>query len=232
MKICNNCKINKEDECFYLIKNGSKLHSNCKVCCSIKNKENQINRNKEQKNTYNKIYYSKNKNQISLQNREYKNTYSREYYQLNKNMIFEKEKERYNNDIQFRLSKIYRNRLNNYLKDELTSMKYLYCTISELKKFIEIQFDIHMNWENRSKLWELDHVIPISKFNLQLTEHKNICFHWCNLKPISTIQNRKKSNKIIENIIKEHQNFSFYYSLRNNLTYINIYDFYKNNLII
>jgi len=111
MKKCNRCNIIQEDTNFYIIKNGKSLHSKCKKCCSIINKENQQKRNKDKKKEYNKSYYSEYKADISLQNREHKNAYQREYYKNNKNMIFEKEKDRYNNDIKFRLSKIYRNRL-------------------------------------------------------------------------------------------------------------------------
>jgi len=228
MKICNKCSLNQSDECFYLIKNGTKLHSLCKSCCSIKNKENQVNRDQTNKN---KNYYLKNKELISLQNREQKNAYQKEYYLLNKDKIFEKEKERYHNDIKFRLSKIYRNRLTSYIKGENNSMKYLKCDLEELQNFIEIQFSEDMSWENKGTIWELDHVVPISKFNLENPIHIETCFHWCNLKPLYKSDNRKKSNKFFENIIKTHQNFALQYSEIHKLKYINIYDFYSNFLI-
>ena len=53
MKLCNKCEIIQDDDCFYLIKNGTKLHSLCKLCCSIKNKENNKNRDKSKKQLYN-----------------------------------------------------------------------------------------------------------------------------------------------------------------------------------
>lgn len=87
-----------------------------------------------------------------------------------------------------------------------------------------------MSWENRTEIWELDHVIPVSKFNLEIQEHKDICFHWCNLKPISKSKNRTKSNKIFEKLIKEHQEFCLSYKLLHNLHYINIHEFYTHNI--
>jgi hypothetical protein len=170
--------------------------------------------------------------EISLQNREQKNSYQREYYQLNKDKIFEKEKERYNNNIQFRLSKIYRNRLNSYIKSENDNMKYLKCTLMELKNFIEVQFIENMSWNNKGDIWELDHVIPISKFNLELPEHVETCFHWTNLKPIYKSENRIKSNKIFEKIIKSHREFSFNYNKTHKLHYIDIYNFFIFNFKI
>lgn len=229
MKLCNKCEIIKDDECFYLIKNGTKLHSLCKLCCSIKNKENNKNRDKSKKQLYNVGYYSENKVKISLQNREQKNNYQKEYYQLNKDKIFENEKVRYQTDIQFRLSKIYRNRLNSYIKGENDNIKYLKCSLIELQNFIEIQFENNMNWDNRSDIWELDHIIPISKFNLENQIHKETCFHWCNLKPILKSDNRQKSNKLFEDIIKTHHEFTLHYSKLHNLDYIDIYEFYIQN---
>lgn len=82
-----------------------------------------------------------------------------------------------------------------------------------------------MSWSNKGDLWELDHAIPISKFNLDIIEHKNICFHWCNLRPIYKSENRKKSNKIDNHIIDNHKKFSFNFSQIHNLNYINISDF-------
>lgn len=231
MKKCNKCNIIQEDINFYIIKKGKSLHSKCKTCCSIINKENQKTRNKEKKNEYNKKYYSKFKSEISLKNREQKNAYQRDYYHLNKNLIFEKEKDRYNNDINFRLSKIYRNRLTSYIKGENNIMKYLKCDLVELKSFIEIQFTQDMSWENKGTVWELDHVIPISKFNLENPKHIEICFHWCNLKPLYKLNNRKKSNKLIDKMIKTHQEFSLNFSKIHKLHYSNIYNFYIMNLI-
>ena len=227
MKKCNRCNILQEDTNFYIIKNGKSLHSKCKTCCSIVNKENQKKRDKDKKNKYNKSYYLKYKADIFLQNREQKNAYQRDYYLKNKSIIFEKEKYRYHNDIKFRLSKIYKNRLTSYIKGENNSMKYLKCDLVELQNFIEIQFNKDMSWENKGTVWELDHVVPISKFNLEKLNHIETCFHWCNLKPLYKSDNRKKSNKFFKNIIKTHQNFALHYSQIHNLNYINIYDFYS-----
>lgn len=223
MKKCNKCNIEKDDIEFY--KNKGK----CKDCISIYNRNYIRNEDsKELKKLSNKKYYEKNKDTISIQNREYKNQYQRQYYKNNKLVIFEKEKERYNTDVQFRLSKIYRNIMNSYIKGEKNNMKYLQCNLDEFIKFIEIQFVDNMTWDNQGDIWELDHILPVSKFNLEIPEYKNICFHWCNYKPIFKSDNKKKSNNLVEKIIQEHNDFTFNFKKENNqLNYINIYEFYK-----
>jgi hypothetical protein len=202
MKVCNNCNIEDSDDKF------CKDRSLCKKCKAEKSK----------------YYYEENKDIISITNRDYKNKYQRKYYNLNKDIIFQKEKERYKNDVNFRLSKIYRNRMNSYLKGSENDMKYLQCSLNDFKEIIEKQLDNNMNWDNQGILWELDHVIPVSIFNLEILEHRNVCFHWCNYKPILKHHNRTKSNKINENYILEHSLLTKTY---NNLNYIDIYEFYK-----
>lgn len=220
MKICNKCNIEKDNSDFY------KKKGKCKQCISVYNKNYiRSEEGKKAKKLSDKKYYKLNKDAMYLKYRDNKNQYRRQYYKKNKLLIFEKEKQRYKNDVQFRLSKIYRNRMNSYIKGENNKMDYLHCNLSEFREFIEIQFTNDMSWDNQGTIWELDHVIPVSKFNLEIQEHKNTCFHWCNYKPIPKSDNKKKSNKIIDNMIKEHNNFNIKFIENKDLHYINIYEF-------
>lgn len=211
-------------------KGGKCLHSKCIECCRIANKKTQQTRDKEKKQAYNKLYYNINKETICLKRAESSREYARDYYRKNKELIFAKEKERYSKDVQFRLSKIYKNRLTSSIKGECKSVNYLGIGINQLQFFIESQFMENMSWENKGFLWELDHVIPISKFNLTLPLHRTVCFHWCNLKPISKKDNRRKSNKLIESAIKEHQIYCENVAKQQEWSYIDIYKFFLNNI--
>ncbi len=70
------------------------------------------------------------------------------------------------------------------------------CTIQQLCAHIESKFKPGMTWENRN-LWEIDHVMPLSKFNLLDESQQRAAFHFSNLEPLWTLENRKKSNKIL-----------------------------------
>ena len=48
-----------------------------------------------------------------------------------------------------------------------------------------------MNWNNRDK-WELDHIRPISTFDLLNEEQRKLCFNYANLQPIWKEDNRNK----------------------------------------
>jgi len=49
-----------------------------------------------------------------------------------------------------------------------------------------------MNWENHGKLWEIDHIIPITRFNLLDPEEQKKAFHFSNTQPLNWRENRKK----------------------------------------
>jgi hypothetical protein len=83
------------------------------------------------------------------------------------------------------------------LKNQNTSyFSKLGCDLAFFKKWIEFQFVGNMNWSNLGKVWQLDHILPISKFDFSKENEIQLCFHWTNLQPLSSNENRSKSNKI------------------------------------
>ena len=44
--------------------------------------------------------------------------------------------------------------------------------------------------------WHVDHILPISKFDLKNQNEIQICYHWSNLQPLETFENISKSNNI------------------------------------
>jgi hypothetical protein len=231
MKICTSCSIDQGECNFYTLKNGKYSRSVCKACISVRNKTYQANRDKVKKRHYNKQYYEDNKELISNnKDRERSNAYRKQYYEANKTAIIEKERMRYQNDIRFRLSKIYRNRLHAFIKGEINAINYLDCNIEQLFEYLESQFCDGMTWENKGSYWEIDHILPVSKFDLTKKEHKQVCFHWCNLKPIQKSVNRTKSNKVWINIVENHSSYCNDYAKTKSLPYRDIYAFYHDNI--
>jgi hypothetical protein len=59
-------------------------------------------------------------------------------------------------------------------------------------------------FDNYGKEWHIDHVIPISKFNMYSDEEQLIAFNWRNTMPLSVTENLSKNNKIIKTQIEQH----------------------------
>ena len=156
---------------------------------------------------YNKEYQFKNKDEIVEHAKEYRlenavriAEYNKKYGLENRDKILENRKERYHSDIQFKLALLLRNRLklalkNNYKKG--SAIRDLGCTISELKFYIEGQFQQGMNWENWSfEGWHIDHRIPLAFFDLTDREQLLRAVHYTNLQPMWANDNLKKSDKM------------------------------------
>jgi len=157
-----------------------------------------------------KIYRQENKEAICAQKKE--------YYQKNKERIKqwnEKHKEKRNarlrerrlQDRNFAAVNSMRIRISRLLqgKKDTTFDKYVGCTKVNLIKWLTHQFTEDMNWENYGYTWHIDHVVPVTFFDLDKAEDKQACFHWSNLKPLAKEQNLSKSDKIIFDYISEHQ---------------------------
>ena len=73
------------------------------------------------------------------------------------------------------------------------------CSLLHLVKHLEAQFVGDMNWLNRGmKLgmrgWEIDHIIPLSAFDLTDNAAVRKAFHWTNLQPLTFLANMAKGS--------------------------------------
>lgn len=67
------------------------------------------------------------------------------------------------------------------------------CTIEEFKKYLESKFKEGMSWENYGRNgWEIDHIIPCNRFNLDCPEEQRKCFHYTNTQPLWWYENKRK----------------------------------------
>lgn len=58
------------------------------------------------------------------------------------------------------------------------------CTTAVLKSHIESQFAPDMDWENWGTVWQIDHIIPLSLFNVLDEKEKIAGNHYTNLRPL------------------------------------------------
>jgi hypothetical protein len=104
---------------------------------------------------------------------------------------------RYHADINFRLRVLLRARLLQSVKTDAkagSAVKDLGCTIPEFKDYLESKFTLGMTWENIGD-WHIDHIQPLSKYNLEDVEQFKEACHYTNLQPLWKEDNLKKSDK-------------------------------------
>ncbi len=70
------------------------------------------------------------------------------------------------------------------------------CSLSVLRSFLEAGFKKGMTWENHGRVWHIDHIIPINKFDLSKASEVKLCFHFSNLQPLLVADNLTKGDKI------------------------------------
>lgn len=126
--------------------------------------------------------------------------YKKKYRQLEKTKKYQNEyfKNRKDNDIQFKLACNLRSRLYQAIKTGAkigSAVDDLGCSIEFFKNHIEQQFKEGMSWDNHGE-WHLDHILPLSLFNLEDREEFRYACYYLNYQPLWAIENISKGNKL------------------------------------
>lgn len=101
--------------------------------------------------------------------------------------------------VETKLRTILRNRIYDALKGSRrvgSAVRDMGCTIKQLKIYLESKFLDGMSWDNYGvNGWHVDHITPLSKFDLQDSEQFKKAVHYTNLQPLWASDNLKKGNK-------------------------------------
>jgi hypothetical protein len=135
--------------------------------------------NKEKKKEYDKQYNLKNQSrrresnkQYRILNRDKKNLIARTYLA---------------NNLNAKLAHSLRRRLRTALKKRRkcgSAVRDLGCSIEYFKHYIAGKFIPGMTWENYGSVWHLDHIIPLSSFDLADRTQFLKAVHYTNLQPL------------------------------------------------
>jgi len=201
-------KKRKESKRKYYLKNRDKILEKCRE----KYKEN-----REAKIAYEKKYREKNKKTIDayqkeyrIKNKEKRRKSCREWHYKNKDRVKEYRKDNadyikqwyrdyYKNNVQDRIARCLRARLNDALKGNSSTgsaVRDLGCSIEEFKKYIEAQWQEGMIWDNHGiNGWHIDHIKPLASFDLTKPEELKKACHYTNLRPLWAKDNLSKGAK-------------------------------------
>lgn len=129
---------------------------------------------------YNKKYYAENKQQIDVRN------------------LRNQRAKRADNE-QYRLGVCIRNRLYKVLIVGRIGGKAangLGCSVADLKARLEMLFLPGMTWENYGKVWEFDHIKPLSSFDLCDRRQYDLANCFANIQPMYRDDNKIKRARI------------------------------------
>ncbi len=154
--------------------------------------------NPEKTAEYQKAYKEKHKTALS--------EYFAAHYQKNKKRITERhrlrEAARKKEDPNYRLGRQIRCRISAAIREQYGSkafktLELIGCTVEELRAHIEKQWTAGMSWSNwTTNGWHIDHLRPVTAFDLTDPAQQKLCFHWSNLGPKWWLDNIRKGNKI------------------------------------
>lgn len=215
-KVCTKCNIEKEFTEFIDRENR------CKKCRKEYMKKYRLNNkdkikktvkkyqldNKEKYKEYDKNYRKENREKIEKQRKRHRlkniDKIKQRVKEYNKRpevrqQIREYQKYKRDNDPLFRLNDNVRTRLGRFLRQKgykktSHTFEMIGCTPKQLKKYLEKQFTIGMNWNNHGSGWHIDHIIPLSSCKSEEDVFK-LC-HFTNLQPLWAEDNIRKGSKI------------------------------------
>jgi hypothetical protein len=72
---------------------------------------------------------------------------------------------------------------------------YFSLDIENFRKWIEIQFDEELNWDNFSTKWQFDHILPVTYFNFESEHELRLCWNFINVRVEKFQLNKNKGNR-------------------------------------
>lgn len=183
---CSKCGVLKNLDNFPNSKKTKSGHTNI---CSICNNKRGLDH-----------YY---KNRLVILNRQYNRYHNDEEFKKKHSLScvnITRERKKY--DINFKLSLNLRASLRQRLKRDKgkrnigKTIKMIGCTLNELKIYLESKFQPGMTWDNWGvNGWHIDHIKPLSSFDLTDETQFKEANHYTNLQPLWAKDNLRKYNK-------------------------------------
>jgi len=172
---------------------------------------NWVTRNKDKVKMQQKIWREQNRDRLKDYHKDYQKNYRRKKQSRKPSTPESRQKRNIHinnckkNDPNFKLQGSLRSRLRNALKGNYKSgsaVRDLGCSIESFKAYLESKFQTGMTWDNHGQYgWHIDHIKPLSSFDL--TDRKQLleACHYTNLQPLWAADNLSKYNKSITDTI-------------------------------
>lgn len=208
MKTCSRCTVEKELAEFCKRKSSSDgLNYHCKSCAELENKAYREANPEKVLQNWNR-YYAVHSERLKENAKRYYYDHIddiRQYYVDNKETMVARSaarsKERKKTDVGFKLAGDLRRRINHAIGSVKAGSAFrdLGCSKEQLVAHLESLFTEGMTWDNHGNgdgKWHMDHIMPLSAFDLTNRQHFILAAHHLNLQPLWSVKNRSKGKKI------------------------------------
>lgn len=152
--------------------------------------------NKDKVRASNKKWRDRHKDKLKADKQEWRN---KNRDRCRKYQV-ERSKQKKATDINYRLVLRIRERTRRALNGKQkpgSLVKAFGCSVIELKTYLESKFLPGMTWENwATDGWHIDHIVPLSSFDLTDPEQFKKACHYTNLQPLWAEDNLRKGAKI------------------------------------
>jgi hypothetical protein len=198
---CTRCGLLKTVECFSTMGTGRR-RSSCKPCTAELARIDRI-QNPERHRAANKRWNERHPEKRRALHHRWRSknldkdrATCRAWGRANRQRRNEKKRLRMVSDVNFKLAERLRIRIWDAVKGDQKSgsaVSDLGCTIPELKAHLESKFQPGMTWDNWGKTgWHIDHIKPLSKFDLADRQQFLQACHYTNLQPLWAEENLMK----------------------------------------
>jgi cobalamin biosynthesis Mg chelatase CobN len=157
-----------------------------------------------------KEYYKANKETIIARQRaiapEIHRERAKKYYKQNRDAVIikmvDRARKKRQTDPYYKLIDALRSRVNSAIRTQkaaksLRTVELLGCSVEHARQHLESLFHEGMNWDNhKPDGWHIDHIKPVSSFDLTDPEQQKQCFHYTNLQPLWAKDNLTKNARL------------------------------------
>ena len=197
---CSTCNLLKPLTEYYFRNDTGQYRRQCKDCRSGRDRQYYKN---------NRDYILEQKKQYHEDNRDYILKYKQQYFQNNKERIYDYRRYRYHTDDTFRITSLLRGRLYHAMNSQSATkydntMNLVGCSPEWLTEWLNYTKSIYC--DNETEETHIDHVFPLSAYDLFNPIEQQIAMNWANLRVIPARMNQTKGNTMPSlPEINEHQ---------------------------
>lgn len=146
----------------------------------------------EYKRAANAAYYQANKERILKKTNQWKKDNPEKFAAHRRKYLRNSPKARIANNSRDRIRRM----IGGQGKGRGRSNRLIGCDADTLCLILEAQFLPSMTWANYGSAWHVDHIIPLSAYDLTDPEQQREAFHYTNLQPMWAHENMAKGDEV------------------------------------